>query len=42
MIDGIDMTMSAICMFIESLADFAETSREKEIIRKHVEKIKNI
>lgn len=42
MIDGIELTMDAICMFIESLVDFAETSQEKEIIRKHIGKIKNI
>lgn len=42
MIDGIEMTMDAICMFIESLCDLAETSQEKEIIRKHINKIKNI
>lgn len=42
MIDGIEMTMDAICMFIESLSDLAETSQEKEIIRKHISKIKNI
>lgn len=42
MIDGIEMTMDAICMFIESIGDLAETSQEKEIIRKYISKIKNI
>lgn len=42
MVEGIEMTMSAICMFIESLTDFAETPKEKEVIRKHLEKIRNI
>ena len=42
MIDGIEMTMEAITMFIESLCDLAETSQEKEIIRKHINKLKNI
>lgn len=42
MIDGIEMAMAAVCMFVESLADFAETPKEKEIIRKHLEKMKKI
>lgn len=42
MVDGIEMTMAAVCMFVESLAEFAETSQEKEIIRKHIEKMKKI
>lgn len=42
MLDGIEMTMSAICMFVESLMDFAETSSEKEIIRKHMDKMKKL
>lgn len=42
MIDGIEMTMSAICMFVESLVDFAETPQEKEVVRKHLEKMKKI
>ena len=40
--DGLEKLMYAICMFIESTMDFAETPEEKEIIRKHVQKIKNI
>ena len=42
MIDGIEMTMSAICNFVECLYDYAETSKEKEIIRKHIEKMKKL
>lgn len=42
MIDGIEMTMSAICSFVECLYDYAETSKEKDIIRKHVEKMKKL
>lgn len=42
MVDGIEMTMSAICMFVESLMDYAETSQEKEVIRKHINKLKNM
>lgn len=42
MIDGIEMTMGAIVNFVESLMDYAETSQEKEIVRKYVSKIKNV
>lgn len=42
MIDGIEMTMGAIVNFVESLMDCAETSQEKEIVRKYVNKIKNV
>lgn len=42
MIDGIEMTMGAIVNFVESLMDIAETSQEKEIVRRYVNKIKNV
>lgn len=42
MIDGIEMTMGAICSFVECLYDYAETSKEKEIIRKHIDKMKKL
>ncbi len=42
MVEGIEMTMGAIVNFIESLMDMAETSQEKEIVRKHIDKIKKI
>lgn len=42
MIDGIEMTMGAIVNFIDSLMDIAETSQEKEIVRKYVNKIRNV
>lgn len=42
MSEGLEKTMYAICTLIESLMDSAETSEEKEIIRKHIEKIKHI
>jgi hypothetical protein len=29
-------------MFVETAMDFAETPEEKEIIRKHIQKLKNI
>lgn len=34
--------MYAVCMFIESAMDFAETPEEKDIIRRHVQKMNNI
>lgn len=40
--DGLEKLMYAICMFIESTMDFAESPEEKEIIRKHIQKIKNL
>lgn len=42
MVEGIEMTMAAIVTFVESLVDFAETSEEKEIVRKYANKIKKI
>lgn len=42
MYDGLEKLMYAICMFLESTMDFAESPEEKEIIRKHIQKIKNI
>lgn len=42
MTEGIEMTMAAIVSFVESLVDFAETPDEKEIVRKHIEKLKKI
>lgn len=40
--DGLEKLMYAICMFVESTMDFAESPEEKEIIRKHIQKLKNI
>ena len=42
MIDGIEMTMSAIINFVESLIDYSETPQEKEIVRKYINKLKNV
>lgn len=42
MTEGIEMTMAAIVGFVESLIDFSETSEEKEIVRKYIEKMKKI
>lgn len=42
MVEGLEKTMYAVCTLVESLMDSAETPEEKETIRKHIEKIKNI
>ena len=42
MIDGLERTMMALVEFVESAAQFAETPEEKEIIRKHLQRMKNI
>ena len=40
--EGLEKVMYGICMFVESMMDFAETPQEKEIIRKHLQKMKSI
>ena len=40
--EGLEKLMYATCVFIESMMDFAETPEEKEIIRRHIHKIKNM
>lgn len=40
--EGLEKLMYAMCMFVESAMDFADTPQEKEIIRKHIRKISNI
>lgn len=40
--DGLEKLMYAVCIFIESMMDFAETPEEKEIIRHHIQKIKTM
>ena len=42
MVEGLEKTMYAVCTLVESLMDSAETPEEKEVIRKHIEKIKNV
>lgn len=37
--DGIEKLMYAICMFVESTMEFAETPQEKETIRRHLQKL---
>lgn len=40
--EGLEKLMYAVCVFVESMCDFAETPEEKEIIRRHVQKIKSV
>ena len=42
MTDGLEKLMYAICMFVESTMEFAQSPQEKEIIRKHLHKMKNL
>ena len=40
--DGLEKLMYALCSFVESAMEFAETPEEKEVIRKHIQKMKNL
>lgn len=40
--DGLEKLMYALCMFVESTMEFAETPQEKDIIRRHVQKLQKI
>jgi hypothetical protein len=40
--EGLEKVMYAVCTFVESIIDFAETPQEKEIVRKHLQKMKSI
>ena len=42
MIDGVDMAMGALVNFVEYMMDNVETSQEKEVIRKHIDKLKKM
>ena len=42
MVEGLEKLMYALCMFVESAMDFAESPQEKEVIRKHIQKISRI
>ena len=39
--EGLEKLMYGICMMVETAMDFAETPEEKEIIHKHIQKLKN-
>ena len=40
--EGLEKLMHSVCVFVESMIDFAETPEEKEIIRKHIQKMKSL
>lgn len=42
MIDGIELAMTALVSFVETLYDHAETTKEKDVIKEHIEKLKRI
>lgn len=42
MIKGIEMAMSALVSFVETLYDHAETAREKDVIKEHIDKLKKL
>lgn len=42
MIDGLEKIMYAVCMLVETASDAAQTPQEKEVIRKHLQKIRNV
>lgn len=42
MVKGLEDLMYSVCTFVESLADSVESPADKEIIRKHIDKLKNI
>lgn len=42
MIDGVDMAMGALVNFVEYMMDNVETAQEKEVVRKHIDKLKKL
>lgn len=40
--EGLEKMMYAVCMLVETAMDAAQSPREKEIIRKHIQKIKTL
>lgn len=40
--EGLEKLMYAVCMFVESAMDFAETPQEKDIIRRHIQRISSM
>lgn len=42
MLDGVEMAMGALVNFVEYMMDYAETSQEKEVVRKYIDKMKKL
>ena len=40
--EGLEKLMYGVCMFVESAMDFAESPEEKDIIRRHIQKMNNM
>lgn len=41
-VEGLEKLMYAVCMLVESAMDYAETPAEKEVVRKHIQKISRV
>lgn len=39
--EGLEKLMYGVCMMVETAMDFAETPEEKEVIHKHIQKLKS-
>lgn len=42
MLDGIELAMTALVNFVETLYDHVETPKEKDVIREHIDKLKKL
>ena len=42
MIEGVEMAMGALVNFVEYMMDYAESPHEKEVVRKYIDKMKNL
>lgn len=42
MLKGVDMAMSALVSFVETLYDHTETQKEKDAIKNHIDKLKRL
>ena len=40
--EGLDKVMYGICTLVETIMDFSETPEEKEIVRKHIDKMRDV
>lgn len=42
MVDGLEKLMYGVCMLVENTVDFAETPQEKEVIWRHLRKLRDL
>ena len=40
--EGLDKVMYGVCTLVETIMDFSETPEEKEIVRKHIDKMRDV